>query len=196
MEKPFFNDNDVQLAQKLFNEGLQELKLTKATMPAITLSHSSDPKDKSIAEAVQQQWHRTFDLTVTLSSNDFNAHLTRVASDEFDIANLTWYTFYHDPIYNLEAFKYASGFNGTHWEHPSFIELLNKSDATVDERERDRLLSTAEQFLMNEMPIIPICYNTSKFCKNPKIYGESLSPIGMFELKKVDVDAGIILVNK
>lgn len=194
--QPFFKDNDVDQARVLFNEGLTELALAKDAMPGITLCHSADPRDKSIAEAVQQQWQQAFGIKVTLSPADWNAHLKRVAGGEFDVAGLTWYTFYHDPIYNLESFKYAAGFNGTHWEHPHYIELLNKSDAATGEAERDQLLTQAEQFLMDEMPVIPICHNTSKFCKNPKIYGESLSPIGMFELKKVDVDAGIILVNK
>lgn len=196
IDKPFFGDNDIVHARQLFTEGLQELAIAKETMPGINLCHSSDPRDKSIAEAVQQQWMLAFGLKVSLSPADFNAHLKRVAGGEFDVAGLTWYTFYHDPIYNLESFKYAAGFNGTHWEHPYYIDLLNKSDASIDEMQRDNLLSTAEEFLMNEMPVIPICYNTSKFCKNPKIYGETLSPIGMFELKKVDIDAGIILVNK
>ncbi len=196
MEKPFFNDNDVEQAKVLFSEGIADLAFTKDSLPSITLSHSADPRDKSIAEAVQQQWQQAFGVKVILSPADWNAHLKRVAAGEFDVAGLTWYTFYHDPIYNLETFKYAAGFNGTDWEHPYYIELLNKSDAAIDEAKRDLLLSTAEQFLMEEMPVIPICHNTSKFCKNPKIFGESLSPIGMFELKKVDVDAGIILVNK
>lgn len=197
MQQPFFNDNDVDQARVLFGEALTELDIAKDALPEILLCHSSDPRDKSIAEAVQQQWQVTFGVKVTLSPADWNAHLKRVAGGEFDVAGLTWYTFYHDPIYNLEFLKYATAsFNGTHWEHPHYIELLNRSDAAVDDALRDELLSQAEQFLMTEMPVIPICHNTSKFCKNPKIYGESLSPIGMFELKKVDVDGGIILVNK
>ncbi len=197
MQQPFFADNDIQTARTLFDEGVKELHLSKDALPEIMLCHSSDPREKSIAEAVQQQWEAAFGVKITLSPADWNAHLKRVASGEFDVAGLTWYTFYHDPIYNLEFLKYATAsFNGTHWEHPHFIELLNRSDAAVDEAVRDELLCQAEAFLMTQMPVIPICHNTSKFCKNPKIYGESLSPIGMFELKKVDVDAGIILVNK
>lgn len=197
MQQPFFKDNASDEARVLFNEGVKELNLTLDNLPEITLCHMSDPREKSIAEAVQQEWQKTFGVKITLSSSDWNAHLKRVASGEFDVAGLTWYTFYHDPIYNLEFLKYATAsFNGTHWEHPHYIELLNSSDAAVDEAVRDELLSQAEEFLMSQMPVIPICHNTSKFCKSPKIYGESLSPIGMFELKKVDVDAGIILVNK
>ncbi|MCE5294677.1 MAG: peptide ABC transporter substrate-binding protein [Chlamydiales bacterium] len=196
MDQPFFKDNDVEQAKALFNEGIAECNLALNKPASIILSHSSDPRDKSISEAIQQQWQKAFGINVILSPSDWNAHLNCVASGNFEVASLTWYSFYHDAIYNLEFLKYAVGWNGTHWEHPHYIELLNQSDATADEVLRDKLLSQAEQFLMNEMPVIPICHNTSKFCKNPKIYGESLSPIGMFELKKVDVDAGIILVNK
>jgi oligopeptide transport system substrate-binding protein len=196
MQSPFFPDNDKPTAAQLFNEGLAELNLTRETMPVLTFNHSSDPRDKSICEAIQQEWQKAFGINVVLNTSDWNAHLNCVAHGNFDIASLTWYSFYHDPIYNLEFLKYAVGWNGTGWEHPHYIKLLNDSDATTDEALRDRYLSEAEQFLMNEMPVIPICHNTSKFCKNPKIYGETLSPLGMFEWKKVDVDGGIILVNK
>ncbi len=196
MEEPFFKDNDAVGARALFDEGLKELNLTRENLPALALCHSSDPRDKSMAEAVQNYWQQAFNIKVAMNTSDWNAHLTRVANGEFDIATLTFYTFYHDPIYMLEVFKYAVSWNGTHWEHPEYIDLLSKSDSATDEIQRDTLLRQAEKFIVDESPIIPICYNTSKFCKNQKIYGETLSPIGMFELKRVDVDAGVILVNK
>ncbi len=196
MNEPYFSDNDAATAKSLFDKAVAELNLAKDEVPTIFLSHSSDPRDKSICEAIQQQWQKVLGCNVVLSPADWNAHLTRVAAGDFDVASLTWYTFYHDPIYNLEAFKYATGYNGTHWEHPHFIELLNKSDAEPNEAMRDQYLAQAEKFIISEMPIIPICHNTFKFCKNQQIYGETLSPIGMFELKNVDVDSRLILVNK
>lgn len=197
MLKPAFADNNVAMARDLFEEGLAELNVDKTTITQLGLTHSSDPRDKALAEAIQQQWQQAFGIKIVLSSADWNAHLKKISSGDFDVGALNWYTFYHDPIYNLEFLKYATAsFNGTHWEHPYYIELLDKSDVEIDLAKRDELLRNAEEFLMNEMPVIPICYNTSKFVKDQRVFGESLSPIGMFELKKVDVDGGNILVNK
>ena len=189
LTKPTFKDNDKELAKVLFNEGLQELGLTKDAIPKVTLAHYCEPVHKALAEAIQQQWLKSLDLQVNLSAADRNSHLTRISNGEFDIAEITWYTFYHDPIYNLELLKYSTGshnYNGTHWEHPYFTELLNKSDCEPNLAARDDILREAEEFLMQEMPVIPLCYNTSKFVKNDAIFGESLSPIGMIELKNID----------
>jgi oligopeptide transport system substrate-binding protein len=150
-----------------------------------------------VAEAVQQQWQQAFGIQINLSPADRNTHLKKIASGDFDVGDVNWYTFYHDPIYNLEFIKYVdAGFNGTKWQNVRYTELLDLSDVESNLAIRDEMLREAEEILINEMPCIPICYNTSKFAKNPEVYGESLSPIGMFELKKVDVDGGIILVNK
>jgi len=189
LTKPTFKDNDIETAKILFNEGLQELNLDKNALPPITLSTYSEPLQKALAEAIREQWERALGLTVSISSTDRTSHLTSISKGEFDIAALTWYTFYHDPIYNMELLKYSTGghnYNGTHWEHPHYAKLLDDSDNEPNLAARDAILQEAEEFLMEELPVIPLCYNTSKYVKNNAVFGESLSPIGMLELKNVD----------
>lgn len=196
-ERPLFKDYDIDRAKGLFDEGVKELNLSLDDMPLITFSHYAEPFDKAVAEAIQQQWQQAFGLKINLSPADRTTHLSRIASGDFDVGDVNWFTFYHDPIYNLEFIKYAnSSFNGTKWENPRYTQLLDLSDVEPNLAVRDEILREAEELLINEMPVIPICYNTCKFAKNPEVYGESFSPIGMFELKKIDVDSGIILVNK
>lgn len=190
LPKPTFKDNDVETAKVLFKEGLEELNLSSDSLPPVTLYHFAEPLHKALAEAIQQQWQKALAIPITLSASDRNAHLSRITKGDFDIAEITWYTFFHDPIYNLELMKHNTAghnYNGTHWEHPHYAALLDQSDHEVNLAARDDILREAEEFLMNEMPVIPICYNTSKFVKNDILFGESLSPIGMLELKGIDV---------
>lgn len=184
--RPTFKDNDVQAAKTLFDEGLSELGVSLDQAPPVTLHHYAEPVHRVLAEAIQQQWQKALGLQVTLSASDRNAHLSRIVKGDFDIAGITWYTFFHDPVYNLELFKYGTAgqnYNGTHWEHPHYRELLDQSDHEPNLAARDDILREAEEFLMQEMPVIPVCYNTSKFVKNDILFGESVSPIGMLELK-------------
>lgn len=197
LKAPTFKDNDTAQAVQLMEEGLQELNLTKDNLPVLNLSFPSEPRDKMVAEAIQQQWQKTLGIKVLLKPTDRNAHLSLLSTGGFDSALVTWFTFFHDPIYNLEFLKYKTGsFNATNWEDPHYIALLDQSDAEPDIERRNELLSQAEEFLMRAMPVIPICYNTSLFVKNPKVTGESISPIGVFEWKKVDLDNGVLIVNK
>jgi oligopeptide transport system substrate-binding protein len=200
LQHPTFKDNDLDKAKVLFTEGLQDVGLTYENLPPITFCHTSEPMEKALAEAIQQQWEKALGLRVLLSPSDRNTHWSRVSKGDFDIAGMRWFTFYHDPIYNLELMKYSSkgshNYNGTHWEHPHYTKLLDESDTETNLAARDDILREAEEFLMKEMPVIPICYNTSKFVKNPIVFGESLSPIGMIELKNVNLEASTMYLDK
>lgn len=190
LKKRTFEDNDIEKAVQLMEEGLQELNLNKDNLPILGLNFTSEPRDKKIAEAIQQQWQKILGIKALLKPADRNTHLSLLLSGDFDIALATWFLFFHDPICNLELLKYKSGsFNYTNWGDPHYTALLDLSAAELDIDRRNEFLSQAEELVMNAMPIIPICYNTSLFVKNPKVIGESLSPIGVFEWKKVDLYA-------
>lgn len=193
------HDNDIQRARALLDEGLSELHLTKEGLPPIRLCYSDDPRERLICEAVQQQWQNALNIRFTLSPADWNAHLHRSTTGDYDICMMNWYTFYNDPIYNLAFLKYKTGgWNATGWEHPEYISLLDRSDQELSIEGRNELLRQAEALVMDEMPVIPICYGTSKFIKNSKVVGEALSPIlATYEWKQVDIEGkNLILVNK
>jgi oligopeptide transport system substrate-binding protein len=198
LDAPSFKDNAVEEAKALFEEGLKELKYSRPSLPVIHISHSVDPRDKMMAQAVQQQWKKALNVDIQLSPSDWNTHLKRLATGEFEVAGVNWYTFYADPLYNLEWLKYKTGtYNGTGWEHPYYTSLLDQSDREGDVTRRDKILKEAEAFVLDEMPVIPLCYNTSKFVKNPSISGEILAPVlGTYEWKQVDVEnGGMVIVN-
>lgn len=189
LKKPTFKDHDRELAFSLFEEGLQEANVTRDSLPVLDISHSSESRDKIIAAAIQQQWQKVLGIKVSLSPADGNSHLSRLITKNFETALVTWYTFVHDPIHNLESVKFKTGgFNVTSWEHPEYIALLDQADTETTPALRTALLSQAEELLMTQMPLIPICSNNALFIKNPKVRGESLSPVGMFEWKKIDLD--------
>ncbi|MBS0655078.1 MAG: peptide ABC transporter substrate-binding protein [Verrucomicrobia bacterium] len=197
LKQPTFKDNDTVVAAQLMEEGLRELNLSRDSLPVLGLSFPSETRDKLVAEAIQQQWQKALGVKVVLKPTDRNAHLNLLSTGSFDTALVSWFTFFHDPIYNLEFLKYKTGsFNSTNWEDPYYISLLDLSDEEPDTERRNALLCEAEEVLMKAMPVIPICYNTSLFVKNPKVTGEGLSPIGVFEWKRVDLESGTLIVNK
>jgi oligopeptide transport system substrate-binding protein len=183
-----FRDHDVQTAKALLHEGLKELNMTEQTMPLITLTHSSDPRDKAIASALQQQLTANLGLPIQLASCDFNTYLKKCMSGDFDMICMFWYTFYKDPTYNLESIKYKnSGFNGTGWENNRFIALLDQADQELNPARRNEHIKQAEMLVLEEMPIIPLYNHTYKYMKAPRIQNDYISPTGHLELKEVTI---------
>ena len=184
LEKPTFQDNNPEEAKRLFEQGLKELHMSKKTFPGIVITHWADPTEKALAQALQHQLIQSLEIPVTLSSVDWSTFFKKVTSGDIDIAPFGWYPWYDDPIYNLEYIKYANnGINGTGWENPRYIELLNNSDQTLNQKERKAYMREAEELAMQELPIIPLFTQTYKYAKTAELRGEALSPTGIMELK-------------
>jgi oligopeptide transport system substrate-binding protein len=184
VNEPNFTDGDPEKAKMLFEEGLKELNLTRETLDPLVITYWAEAKERAIAQIIASTWTKVFAIPVTLTSCDWTTYLKKVSSSDYDIAGGSWYTWYQDPIYNLEFMKFiGSGLNGTNWQNERYIELLDKSDHALDPQLRYTYLKEAERLIMSEMPIIPLFSQTYKYVQNPKLKGVYLTPVGMLELK-------------
>ncbi len=188
-----FNDADLITARKLFEEGLKEVGYTKETYPPIVISHWSDPRDKSTAQTIQQQLINALGVQVELECSDWSTYLKKMSTGDFQLAGFGWFSWFSDPMYNLEYLKFKnSGLNGTGWQDQDYIALLDKADITLDPKVRSDILLQAEQHALEQLPLIPIYFQTYKFIKAPGIQGDSLSPLGLLEFKCLERSKGKI----
>ena len=78
---------------------------------------------------------------------------------------------------NLKKQIETHNFSKLDWKTLSsseFTRVLNHLDKW-NVFERAKILIKAEELLMDEMPIIPMCSMKKSFAKNPKLHGERLS---------------------
>ncbi len=190
LAKPLFRDHDTTMAKKLLREGLNDLKVSKVSLPpALVITHWSDPRDKAVAEAVQEQWQKTLGIQVQLSPCDWATYMAKVRTADFETIGSTWFTWYKDPMYNLEFIKFKdSGFNGTRWENLQYIQLLDLADNESDPDKRREYLAQAESLVIEEMPLAPVYNHTYKFVKQAYVQGVYLSPVGQLELKNAYIE--------
>jgi oligopeptide transport system substrate-binding protein len=189
LEKPICGEYNVKRAQELFQEGLNELNISSKTLPTLTIIHWADPREKALAQAIQQEWSKAFHLPVKLISCDWNTFFTKINSSDYQIAGSSWYSWYQDPTYNLDFMKYTeNGLNGTNWHNDEYTKLLDEADHELNKRIRAELLTRAEELIMDEMPIIPIYSQSCKFMQNPHLKGTYITPAGMLELKDAYLD--------
>lgn len=180
----YFKDGDLQRAQKLFQEALDELHLTVDTFPPLVLSYPAIQARHVMAQAIQQQWQSALGVTVTLESKEWQVFLSDINQRNYEIGALGRGTHHLDPIYFLSLFKTAQqATNRTGWENVDYLKTLETSYHTIDPEQRDSLLHHAEEIFMAHMPVAPILFPTNYYLKNPRLRGVFLSDVGVVDFK-------------
>jgi oligopeptide transport system substrate-binding protein len=183
---PYFRDNDVETARQLLKEGLTELGLSK--LPSITISYNDADSHRVVAEAIRDQWRAAFGIEVHLEEKEWKALVEDQISREFQLSRSGWMGDFNDPITFLELFRGKEAANNeTGWENPKYQALLQQSSAERDPQKRSRLLASAEQILMDEMPIAPIFYYTHSWVQNDRVTGVFIDGLGNLELKWANI---------
>jgi oligopeptide transport system substrate-binding protein len=178
---PQFDDGNVEMAKRLFEEGCSELGYTKESYPPVRIM--AELSDRTLGEVLAERLHTVLGIATKVEVCDLQIFRKRVASLDIDLSIDWWLTLIPDQTYNLGLFKYKGPLTSTDWESPEYQRLLDAADATPNEEERTELLRQAEILLLQEMPAIPLIYEADRYAKNPQIIGDHLLSIGLPELK-------------
>ncbi|RNB81305.1 peptide ABC transporter substrate-binding protein [Brevibacillus fluminis] len=178
----YFKDNDVETAKKLLAEGMKELGISK--LPDITLSFNTYEVHKKIAEAIQDQWKKNLGVTVKLESKEWKVYIEELHQGKYQIGRMGLLADFNDPVTFLEKLKEKdSPMNSTLWENPRYKELLDKAAYESDSEKRKQILVDAENLLMDEMPIMPIYFDTQAWVKADKVQNVFVDGIGNIDFK-------------
>jgi oligopeptide transport system substrate-binding protein len=181
-----FKDNNITLAKRLFEEALQELGLTREALPEIELRYVADLEvQHRAAQAIQDQWRKALGIkNIRLRKAGWPEHFDRVTKGDFGLGFMGWNSSVLDASFILEVFRNKEdASNKSNWENAKFQKCLDRANLTINEIERVNLLIEAEDILMDEMPILPLCSINKRFAKNPKLNGEALSSLQFIDFK-------------
>ncbi|MCH9613951.1 MAG: hypothetical protein SP1CHLAM54_09600 [Chlamydiia bacterium] len=160
---------DLDLARKLFKEGMAELNLKE--FPPIKLSFSSSRRLQA-SMVLKTTWESVFGIRVDIEDMDWNTLYQSISDGRHEIAGMAWYSWFWDPHYTLDCFTHTSNqHNPSKWEHPQYRDLIEKSNKILDKEERKHLLKQAEELLLDEMPVIPLYQCTNIYLKKPHMHG-------------------------
>ena len=175
-ERRYFQDHDLKEARREFDLGLEELNITLSQFPPITLSFNSSSAHHKIAQAIQEQWQRTFGIRIRLENKEWKVFLDEMRHYKFQVARMGGIASFKDPTTFLDFYRYlSSSNNNSQWTNPRFTELLEQSEKIFDQQERTALLMEAEKLLIDEMPIAPIYFYTGSYMKKPYVKGVYIS---------------------
>lgn len=180
-----YSGHDFKRAQLLFNEALADIKLLKSQLPPITLSYASNDRNHKIAQAIQQQWMKTFDIPILLNGNESQLQLDKVKTGHYQMSMGSWYADIQDPMNFLEIFKSKNNpTNQTFWDHEHYRTLLDQATLELSQQKRKHILAEAEKILIQEMPIIPLFHSAYNYLKSNRVENVFFSPLGYIDFKE------------
>lgn len=121
---------------------------------------------------------------ISLKKAEWAVHFDRVSKGSYELGFMGWSSCVLDASFILEVFRNKDdASNKSNWENEKYKECLDQANFTINELKKKELLIEAENILMDEMPIIPLCFVNKRFAKNPRLNGENLSSLQFIDFK-------------
>lgn len=185
----FFTDGDTLTALRYFQKGLQELDITAADFPEITLSYYNSELHHKIVQAMQQQWYDTLNVRVKIENLEMKVLMDKMTKRNYTISLFMWAAQYDDQMNILERFKTKENVkNYCGWENQRYAQLLDKSAYDETTEQRLKTLEKAEALILDEMPILPIYHWTYAYMMKPYLHNYCLTSIGDVLIEKITLD--------
>ncbi len=128
----------------------------------ILYRHREGIDNRRRAVAVAAMW-KQIHVEAQLQNTETKTHYQDLRAGNFSIADAGWVADFNDAKNYLFLLESDTGqLNYGNYDNPVFDDLLEQSDNTTDLEARGELLSQAEQVMLDDAPMIPILFDTSR----------------------------------
>ncbi|MFN0065380.1 MAG: peptide ABC transporter substrate-binding protein [Chlamydiales bacterium] len=183
-QAPLFPKLDLTQARALFREGLGEIGFVKSDFPRLRLSFCSGMHREPLFRSLVRQWKEAFDIEAHLEMHEWKAHFDQMVRGEYQFGGIELKPLWGDPLHILEYFyRKQDILNLASWEHPKYRTLLTAAKEAANMEERNRFLKEAEEFLADEMPVIPLYNIKGNYLKRKGLKGEYPSEFYQIDFK-------------
>lgn len=172
---------DIQVAQALFKEGLEELSKRPED---VTLNYLADDTSTSKlqAEYFKEQWKTNLGIEVQIETMPFKARLAATRSGDFDMVLSGWSPDFNDPMTYLSLLTSDNGNNSGHYKSSQYDGLIERAMGEADALTRQGLLIEAETLLMEEAPIAPLYFSCVPYAVSSKLTGMTRTGFQEYDL--------------
>ena len=157
-------------AKKLLEQGLDEEKLS-AFPNGFTILYNAGPAHKALAQAICGMWKANLGIDIAPVEESAGDAETATEHSDFQIARSGWSSDIPDAASFLSPFTSANALNHTGWGMAKFDGLINAASAEMDAAARAGALQSAERFLIDQSPVIPIYFYTRPYAQKAHIAG-------------------------
>ncbi len=163
---------DPEMASDLFRAGLEELGLSKLTTLTIICTEEFIPAMGFVQKSVQDNLAVFINL-IPVTEDELE---TAIAAGNYELALVPYTPQYDNPGAIFSVFTDSDNFTGFY--DKTFSSAVGSASHKEDFSEMAEAFSVAEQMLLQEMPALPLFYETSYFAVSPRISGLDYSVYG------------------
>jgi oligopeptide transport system substrate-binding protein len=129
------------------------------------------PVNPAQLEAVQQMWRRELGIEITLAPREARTHLAALAAGDFALAYMTAIPDYGSAADLFARLTAGNPDNYPHWRNAEYDRLVATAGGLTDPVARNTAWQSAERLLLDEMPVIPLYFNTQDCLVQPAVTG-------------------------
>jgi oligopeptide transport system substrate-binding protein len=170
----------VALLQDNLEQARKDIAVVKSdlgALPVFELVAPSQPAERqSIAELIADQWQRNLGVRTRLTILPQTELRSREKNIDYDLTFAMWLGDFLDPTTFLDCFRIDGGANRTGFAEPRYDALLDQASASLG-KARWNALESAEQRLVEAIPLIPILHNACSFLVRPTVGGITVNPL-------------------
>lgn len=148
-------------------------------VPALQMLIREGEGHEYLAFALKEQWKVNLGIEVIIASLKWEDMSKRLKERDFDVALQGLAADYSDYLALLDRFIMGSGNNYTGWTSLQLNEEIKK--LKTDDKEDLRRVSflTAERYILEDMPILPVYNYTRAYALKNWVHGVYISPAGL-----------------
>jgi oligopeptide transport system substrate-binding protein len=170
---------DVTQAKKLLSEaGYPDGK----GFPELEILYNNTGNHKQIMEAVQEQWRKNLGISVKISGMEWKVLQSTRHEKNYTVSRDGWIGDYNDPMTFMDMWTSNSGNNNTNFANAQYDSLIRQAQSTMDQKVRMDAMHKAEKILLEEQPIVPIYFYTTRLLIDPKWKNVQANPLGFIYL--------------
>ena len=130
-----------------------------------------------LMEAVQADW-RALGVDAAIVQNEGQIAFAAYRNRDFQVGVMGWFADFNDPVTFLGLLKSDTrAQNYGDYKNPAYDALLAEADQEPDAARRARILSRAEQLMLDDEAMAPIVYGVGRNLVSPRITGWVDNPL-------------------
>jgi ABC-type oligopeptide transport system substrate-binding subunit len=155
----------------------------------VSINFNTNENNKAIAEFIQAQWKQNLGVTVPLKTMEFKTFLPYFKGLQYEgFSQFLWSGDYMDP-YTFLGLQYGKeNEGGAGFYDPKYDKMLDDANAELDPNKRYQMLARAEEYLMEQLPMIPLTVNATNWMKKPYVKGMYPNPGTLLPWKFVYIE--------
>ena len=155
--------------------------------PVVEIVTKNDVQQKLMAQILGEFWKANLGVDYTITTYESSVYWDELDAGHFSVDRNGYTCDFVDPSANLKIWVTGSNAYENGWDDPVYDEMFKATLAMTDAAEREAALIECEQYLVDQMPAIPVYSFDSMFLVKPEISGVVANAIGHIYFEYADI---------